>query len=154
MRMKDWPMFWHFVVIFAKKTLRYLLFAIILLITACNEESDQKTEAKGEKVEKSPWTNAVEASLAQYYLLSEEFVQWDSNGVKEEAVDFQQTLTDLKQAAYKVDSTTLYKTDSLISTATRHLTVIASDSPFEQRRRELNNLSVEFYNYLKEVRFE
>ena len=97
---------------------------------------------------------SVDSALEDYYVLSEALVRWDSAHINTNASALKQSLKEIKLDELKKD-TFIHKTALTYSESfARDINEILEKSDITSKRQSFNNLSQNFYDLLRTIRYD
>jgi murein L,D-transpeptidase YcbB/YkuD len=119
------------------------------------EKEEPKTEAIAVSKHSKGFNESIAATLNSYYTLTDAFVNWDSSKVNTQVNDLKQKLGTINLNELKKDSNAILATaQSFIVNAQGNTSDIEQSPSMEQKRRALNNLTDNLYNFLRTVKYD
>ena len=124
--------------------------------------------AKPEKTEETPkqqalavskhsdeFNQSIENALTVYGQMGEDFVNWDSAGAREKALDMGGKLLAIKLDELKKDSSAIYETAAaFIENAKGDVETIATEERIRPQREAYNNLTDNIEQFLNTIRYD
>lgn len=128
--------------------------AWMILKKPAQKEEGPKQQALGLSKHSDKFNDSITTILDSYYALTDAFVNWDSTKVNTVAADLKSKMDTFQMAELK-DSAVLYETaKSFLDNSKGDVTNIETAADITAKRRSLNSLTENLYNYLRVIRYD
>jgi hypothetical protein len=97
---------------------------------------------------------SVDSALADYYILSESLVRWDSTRVNQNAEALKNSLQEIKFDELNKDTLIHQTAQSYTETFTSNLDAFIQKKDLTAKRQSFNSLSQNFYDLLRTIRYD
>jgi hypothetical protein len=97
---------------------------------------------------------SVDSALADYYILSESLVRWDSVNVNENAAELKESFQDIKFKELEKDSLIYQTAKSYTQTFNNDLDAFIQKVDMTDKRHLFNSMSQNLYDLLRAIRYD
>lgn len=100
------------------------------------------------------FNTAFEKIMADYYMVGNALVEWDSTAADKAALQVQQSTIALPLGELKADSTAVETARNFVQSMDAEINGFLGEKSIEQKRRAFNMLTSELYDLIRTVRYD
>jgi hypothetical protein len=131
------------------------VFSWYFLVTKKKPKDETPKQAPLSVSQHSDSFNAsLSKALSSYYILTRDFVNWDSASATRHATDLKQELEAINFEEVKKDTSIYQTATSFVTSAKGEVETVIGAAGLVAKRKALNNLSDNMYNLMRTVRFD